>query len=135
MNINTIPFIKLININQEEQTLSMNLKEDVLNHLNTIHAGAQYTLAETQSGVYLQNLFPHLEGKAIPILRDSKIKYKNPAKTSISASAISKEEDIEKFKTQYEKKGRALINVDVEVKDENDKISCQASFTWFIQSL
>jgi len=135
MNINTIPFIKLIQINQEEDSLSLDIKENVLNHINTIHAGAQYTLAETQSGVYLQHIFPHLKGKAIPILRDSNIKYKNPAQTSIKAIAKSKKEDIEKFKTSFDKKGRALINVDVEVRDINDKITCQANFTWFVQSL
>jgi hypothetical protein len=44
-----------------------------------LHAGAQFTLAETQSGLYLQTLFPELESQVIAILRESKMRYKKPA--------------------------------------------------------
>ena len=77
MNILEIPFVKLLNITQDENKLSLNEKKTLLNHLETTHAGAIYTLGETQSGLYLQNLFPSLQDKVIPILRDSKLSIKN----------------------------------------------------------
>ena len=40
-----------------EASVSLDYKKDVQNHINTIHASAQFTLAETQSELHLQNLF------------------------------------------------------------------------------
>ncbi|MCK4671138.1 MAG: DUF4442 domain-containing protein [Candidatus Aegiribacteria sp.] len=41
------------------------------NHLQTIHASAQFTLAETASGEMLRIELPELVGKVVPIFRDS----------------------------------------------------------------
>jgi hypothetical protein len=113
----------------------LDFKDNVLNHIKTIHASAQFTLAETQSGIHLQSLFPELEGKVVPVLRDAQIKYKKPAVEKIIAFSSANEEAVEKFKTQFEKKGRGLLQIDVEVKDINDVLTCQAGFTWFVQAL
>ena len=113
----------------------MEFKEDVLNHIKTIHASAQFTLAETQSGLHLQSLFPKLEGKVIPVLRDAQIKYKKPALEKILAFASADEDAVEKFRRLYEKKGRGSLQINVEIKDVNDVLTCQATFTWFVQAL
>ena len=130
-----IPFVNHIGIKDENNELSLDFKENVLNHIKTIHASAQFTLAETQSGLHLQKLFPELEGKVIPVLRDAQIKYKKPAQEKIIAFSSSDEEAIEKFKTQFGKKGRGSLQINVEVKDVNDVLTSQATFTWFVQAL
>jgi len=130
-----IPFVKHIGIEEQNSELSLDYKEDILNHINTIHASAQFTLAETQSGIHLQNLFPELEGKVIPMLRDAQIKYKKPAQEKIIAYSSSDTEAVEKFKNQFDKKGRGSLQIKVAVKDINDVLTCQATFTWFIQTL
>lgn len=130
-----IPFVKHIGITDEKENLRLDFKDNVLNHIKTIHASAQFTLAETQSGIHLQSLFPELEGKVVPVLRDAQIKYKKPAVEKIIAFSSTNEEAVEKFKMQFEKKGRGSLQIDVEVKDINDVLTCQASFTWFIQAL
>jgi len=130
-----IPFVKHIGIKENENELSLDFKNDVLNHIQTIHASAQFTLAETQSGIYLQSLFPELEGKVLPLLRDAQIKYKKPAQEKIIAFASVNEEAISKFKLQFDKKGRSTLQIEVEIKDINDVLTCQATFTWFVQAL
>ena len=135
MKVKDIPFADFINIQEEEQHLCLDQQEQLLNHLQTIHAGAQYTLAETQSGIYLQELFPHLADKVIPVLRDAQIKYKKPAQGKVFATASSSQEIQEKFLEQFERKGRASIEVSVEIRDINDVVNAQASFTWFVQVL
>jgi len=47
----------------------------------------------------------------------------------------NKEESIEKFKEQFDKKGRGLIEVGTEIKDIKNTSTCRASFTWFVQSI
>lgn len=135
MNILEIPFVKLLNITQDEDKLSLNEKKTLLNHLETTHAGAIYTLGETQSGLYLQNLFPSLQDKVIPILRDSKIKYKKPALGNLSASATCTQEVKENFQRIFEKKKRASIEITVNIQNKDEEIIAIASFTWFIQSI
>ena len=130
-----IPFVKYIGIQENENELSLDFSQNVLNHIKTIHACAQFTLAETQSGLHLQSLFPELEGKVIPLLRGAEVKYKKPALEKIVAYARCRDEAIEKFTLQFEKKGRASIEISVEVKDINDVLTSEASFTWFVQKL
>jgi len=130
-----IPFVSHIGIKDEKNELSLEFKENVLNHIKTIHASAQFTLAETQSGIHLQKLFPELEGKVIPVLRDAQIKYKKPAQEKIIAFASADKDAINKFNTQIEKKGRGSLQINVEIKDINDVLTSQATFTWFVQVL
>ena len=135
MNVTEIPLVKHLGIEEKEGELSLDFKPDVLNHIETIHAAAQYALAETQSGLQLLELFPELEGKVIPILRDAQIKYKKPAQTKIIALASCDAESVEKFKAQFENKGRGTLQIDAQIKDINDAITSQASFTWLVQAL
>jgi acyl-coenzyme A thioesterase PaaI-like protein len=129
-----IPFVKHIGIKEKEDGLSLDLKKSVCNHVETIHAAAQFTLAETESGMHLQSLFPELEQKVIPLLREGNIKYVKPAATKIRAHSFVEEKAVEKFKLQFSRKGRALLNIRVEVRDDNDILISKAQFTWFVQA-
>jgi len=135
MKISDIAFVNHVGIKEDNKILSLDFNDNLLNHINTIHASAQFTLAETQSGLYLQSLFPELEGKVLPVLRDAKIKYKKPANKKIIAYISVNEDEIEKFKTLFEKKSRASIQIDVEIKDIDGTLTTLASFTWFIQTI
>ena len=135
MKAKEIPFVKLVGIEQEGNNLSLNFNDKILNHIETIHASAQFTLAETQSGIFLQELFPDLQNQVIPVLRDSQIKFKKPALEKIIAYANTSDGIIVKFKEQFQRKGRATIQVDVEIKDINNVLTSQATFNWFIQKI
>ncbi len=129
-----IPFVKHIGLKEKEKQLSLDLKRSVCNHVDTIHAAAQFTLAETESGMHLQSLFPDLEQKVIPLLREAQIKYKKPAKQKIIAYSFAEKEDVEKFIKQFGKKGRALLQIKVEIRDVEDVVTCVAHYTWYVQA-
>lgn len=136
MNVLEIPFVQkvgLIRNNNGYLTLPMNKSNE--NHIQTIHASAQFTLAETLSGEALQKMFPHLSGHVVPILRESEIKFKKPAIGEIYGLAHIDDAMKEKFEEQLAKKGRALISVDVEIKDNNESVTCSGRFDWFIQKI
>jgi len=70
MNVAEIPFVKKTGIiKTENNELILPFTSDTHNHLKTMHASAQFTLAETASGEFLQTSFPDLAGKVIPVLR------------------------------------------------------------------
>ncbi len=116
-------------------TLKPEPTEVVQNHIQTIHASAQFALAETQSGLYLQRLFPEYEGKVMPLLRGSTVKYKSPATTRIGAYARVDYEVKKKFISLFERKARVSITVYVELKDEAGIITMQGEFNWFTQRI
>lgn len=136
MNVIEIPFVKKVGITQaKDGNLGLDFNDDTHNHLATMHASAQFTLAETASGEHLQNLFPELEGKVIPVLRDATVKFKKPAVKSIIAYPSTSDEALEKFNNQFSKKGRATISVDVEIKDIGNTVTCVATYNWFVQKI
>lgn len=136
MDVTQIPFIEKIGIGKSEDgRLVLASDNSNHNHINTLHASAQFALAETASGEALQNLFPDLVGKVVPVLRDSQIKFKKPTMLSVSAVASVDDAAREKFLAQFERKGRATIAVNVDVVDEKEVVTCSGFFTWFVQSL
>ena len=136
MEIIEIPFTKHIGIKtKDKEHLKLESTSTVKNHLDTIHASAQFALAETQSGLYLELAFPAYKGKVIPLLRSSSVKYKNPATKEIYAVASATKESLEKFEIQFLKKGRASITVSVEVRDSDEVVTMIGEFVWFVQKM
>ena len=136
MQVTDIPFAKHIGIKRKEEgTLKLEATDVVQNHIQTIHASAQFALAETQSGLYLQTLFPEFADQVVPLLRGSTVKYKQPATKEIYAVASVDDESKEKFETQFLKKGRASITISVELRDSNEMVTMVGEFTWFVQKL
>lgn len=135
MTVKDVPFASFIGIKENQDELSLDFKDEVQNHVKTIHASAQFTLAETKSGLYLLEIFPELEGKVLPLLREANIKYKKPATQKILAYASIGDETIDKFKTVFEKKGRGSICIRVQIKDINHVLCSESEFIWFIQAI
>lgn len=135
MNAIEIPFVKKVGITKNNNYLELAFTSDTQNHLETMHASAQFTLAETASGEFLQTLFPELAGKVIPVLRDASVKFKKPAIKKIIAYPSITNEAKEKFNTQFLNKGRASIAVDVDIKDSEGTITCTTSYNWFVQKI
>lgn len=136
MRIVDIPFVKHIGITKkDEATLKLEPSTNVENHIQTIHASAQFALAETQSGLYLQELFPEFVDKVMPLLRSSNVKYKHPATTQIVAFAHVEDQMKEKFEVQFLRKGCANITVSVELRDSEGVVTMVGEFVWFVQKL
>ena len=49
MRATDIAFVKHVGIEEDNAEVSLECRDEVLNHLGTIHASAQFTLAETHS--------------------------------------------------------------------------------------
>jgi acyl-coenzyme A thioesterase PaaI-like protein len=114
-------------------TLELEFKKELTNHLGSIHAGALYTLAEIQSGLFLQERFKEYKN-TLPILRGGEIKYKKEAKATVSAIAKANKESLEKFENTLNKRAKALISVEVELYS-NSELVANAKFSWFVKIL
>jgi acyl-coenzyme A thioesterase PaaI-like protein len=129
-----VPYAKHSGIEKlREDTLAIRNKEVLHNHIGTIHAGALYTLAESQSGLFLQQLFPALKGRVVPLLREGSMKYRKPAEKMVYATADVTDTVLEKFETQFSKKGRGSITVSVVLTDGSEDVCATGTFVWFVQ--
>jgi thioesterase domain-containing protein len=136
MKIIDTPFVKKVGIEETDGgELMLPFQKDVQNHLETVCAGAQYTLAESSSADLLQNIFPELVGKVIPVIRESTIKYKKPAQSKIRAQSSVKDNALQKFKDRFKATGRALISIDVKIFDSENDVTASGSYTWYLQRI
>ncbi len=135
MKATEIPFVSLVGIEaKSSDTLQLVLTEQVSNHVGTMHAAALFALAETQSGVLLQQLFPEYGvDEVLPLLRGSSLKYHTPATSTVIAAASVTPEDQERFLSRFERRGRAGITVSVILQDTAGQRVMSAAFEWFVQ--
>ncbi len=136
MDVTKIPFNKFIGLDKaktDKDGLVLHVKEDLSNHLGTIHAGAQFSLAEAASGLCLMQNFPDMADSVLPLLRKSEIKFSRPAQSDIRAEANIDAEEKEKFHARFERKGRGVIRVSAEVRDTDNALTMSGTFEWYIQ--
>ena len=137
MDVTKIPFNNYIGIKYSGNGFLLELEksDNYLNHINTIHASAQFALAEASSGEFLLRNFNDISDNIIPVVRKVDLKYKKPAEGKIRSKAFMKAEEIEKVKYEINNKGRALLTVKVEIFDQNDNLTLISEFEWFIQKI
>lgn len=138
MNVTEIPFNRYITISKsisQKSTLELAFNENMKNHIGTFHASPQFALAEACSGLALKDHFPELANSVVPVLRKTETKFKKPTTLDINASANITDSEKSKFISQFEKKGRASICVEVEVKDEQNTVTMVGRYDWFIQKI
>jgi len=136
MKVTDIPFNSHVGIRENgDGSLEIAGSDNLLNHLGTVHASAQFALAEAAGGAFLKARFPELEGKVVPVVRASEVKFRKPASGALSAHASVSGEAAESFLAQLERKGRGLITVSVDIQDAEGTVTASARYDWFIQRM
>jgi acyl-coenzyme A thioesterase PaaI-like protein len=134
MEITAVPFAAHNGIEIDENgAVFLPFHDNVKNHFNGVHAGAQFLLAESASGYYLLTAFPKLVGKVLPLLHESRIKYVKQAQGQLTSRVVLSEAEKQKFLQVLMARGRAVINVVVDVSDTDGSITCSGEFKWFVQ--
>jgi acyl-coenzyme A thioesterase PaaI-like protein len=134
-SVTELPFNRLVGIEPSAdpaQLLRLPPGEQYLNHLGTIHASALLALAEASSGEFLLRHFGKSEG-VIPVVRRMEAKFRKPASGAVTSSASVAPGALTQFDADLAAKGRALIEVTVELHDESGKHALSAAVEWFVQ--
>ena len=137
MEVTGIPFNKKIGIRDSDDgnVLSLQQSSELHNHLGTVHASAQFALAEAASGAYLLRKFPELSTQVVSVVRKAAVTFKKPATSDLTATANIDAEEEEKFVQLLHQKGRAIIAVTVTISDQQGKTTAIAIYDWFIQKI
>jgi acyl-coenzyme A thioesterase PaaI-like protein len=101
------------------------------NHMGTVHAGAQLTLAEAASGQLLMLALPEFGQEVLAVVRRVEAKFSSPMTGELVARAVSTTGELRAAAEALTTKGRALIPVKIEVVDPAGTIGLTATFEWF----
>jgi acyl-coenzyme A thioesterase PaaI-like protein len=105
----------------------------LLNHVGTVHASAQFALAEASSGEYLLRQLGELQSQVFAVLRTSDVKFRKPAHGMLRATARFAEGTSDSLSGALAARGRALASVLVEVADAQGVVTMTGQFDWFLQ--
>jgi acyl-coenzyme A thioesterase PaaI-like protein len=105
------------------------------NHLGTMHAAAQFTLAEAASAECLLREFPTIAPTVVPVVRGVTLKYRKPATGDLFAYASADEATRQNLATDLANRSAARATVNVELKDAAGTVTFSGQFEWFIAKL
>ncbi len=135
LSITELPFNAFIGIEHAagaSELLRLPADTRYLNHLGTVHASAQLALAEASSGEFLLRHLGSADG-LVPVVRRLHAKFRQPATGAVASAARVAPEALDQLTADIARKGRALVTVAVELRDESGAHTLSAEVEWFIQ--
>lgn len=102
------------------------------NHLGTIHAGAQFLLAEAVSGAAFAGAFVnHIQG-SVPLIERMDVQYVGRAVGDLTARAEGDPADLPAAYAAFAENGKTRLVLNVTVKDGEDKEVMKAAAHWYL---
>lgn len=135
MDVSAIPFNRFLGIRASEGTLTLPADPKYLNHLGTVHAGAQFSLAEAASGQWLLDRFGATAAEYAAVVRHADIKFRRPASGELTTRASAEPGEAERFLETLTRRGRASIAVRVQVFGADGNTTLESAFEWFAQRI
>ncbi|MGR8964206.1 PaaI family thioesterase [Rhizobium leguminosarum] len=131
-----IPFNKLLGI--ELQAVEDGLgraflphRDDLLNHIGTVHATAIYGLAEAASGCAMSGALAPMIATIRPVAASAKIDYLKAAKTALTAIGRTVEAP-STLREMLKRDRKARFNVQVDVADANHEQVASIVVEWHV---
>ena len=133
MNVSDIPFNRFLGLRSEESVLTLPADARYENHIGTVHASAQFALAEAASGQWLLDNFGGEAADYLAVVRHVEVKYRRAATGGLTAKTEVVAGEAERFRETLARRGRAVIEVRVQVIGADNGITLEATFEWFAQ--
>lgn len=105
------------------------------NHLGTMHAAAQFALAEAASAECLQRNFGALAGRVFAVVRGVEVKYRKPAAGDLFAFGQPDESTRAGLLDELAGRGRTSAVILVDLKDRAGTLTFHGRFDWFISQV
>ncbi len=103
-----------------------------LNHLGTVHASAQFALAEAASSQFLLDDLGSAAVGVFAVLRSSEVKFRKAAQGSLAATATFADGQASPRET-LATRSRATATILVELTDSQSITTFTGTFDWFLQ--
>ena len=133
----SVPFAKvtgveLVEVSPERGVARLKKRPDVENHIQTMHAGAMFTLGEAASGAALGGVLGDQLMAARPVAADASIKYLKTGKTDLTATATANS-DAEAIRQELEKVGKVVFDINVAIADAEGVTVAEMVVNWHVK--
>ena len=133
----SVPFarttgVELIEVSPERGLARLKKRPDVENHIQTMHAGAMFTLGETASGAALGGVLGELLMAVRPVAADASIKYLKTGKTDLTATATASS-DAEAIRKELTDVGKVVFDVNVAITDAEEETVAEMVVSWHVK--
>ena len=135
VNLMAIPFNRHLGLERSGKPgclFSLPAKPCYTNHLGTVHAGALLALAEASSGEFMAREFGDLAAGVVPVVRRVEARFRRPARGAVHARGRLEASTRETFLSTLAQKGRAGLEVQVELIDDQDVPLVFVRVEWFV---
>lgn len=112
--------------------LELRLTPALHNHLGTMHAAAQFALAEAAGAECLQRHFSAAVGPVFAVVRGVEIKYRKPATGDLLAFGEPDGHTRDRLVAELAARGRFGAVILVDLKDRAGTLTLHGKFDWFI---
>lgn len=107
----------------------------VQNHLGTMHAAAQFSLAEAASAECLQRHFGAAVEGLFGVVRGVEVKYRRPTKGDLLAYGAPDGHTRDLMLAELARRGRTTALILIDLKDRTGTLTFHGKFEWFISRL
>jgi acyl-coenzyme A thioesterase PaaI-like protein len=133
-----VPFARYCGVDVSEltqggATATLPEQPHLLNHVQTQHAGALFTVAESASGACMLGVVGERFSSITPLVRSSTISYRRPAIGPITAKAASDTERAALYEA-LSREGRCDFTVRVQLHDKADQLVASAEMAWHVRA-
>jgi acyl-coenzyme A thioesterase PaaI-like protein len=135
MDVSAIPFNRFLGLRAGETAVVLPADPKYLNHLGTVHAGAQFSLAEAASGQWLLDRFGAAAAEYAAVVRRADVKFRRPAAGELTTQANAAAGEAERFLETLTRRGSATIEVRVQVLAADGSATLESVFEWFAQRI
>ncbi len=115
-----------------EHLLELPFAPLVQNHLGTMHAAAQFSLAEAASAECLQRHYGAGVDEVFGVVRGVEVKYRRPAKGDLLAFGTPDDHTRDHLLAELAGRGRTSAVILIDLKDRAGTLTFHGKFEWFI---
>lgn len=115
-----------------EHLLELPFTPLVHNHLGTMHAAAQFSLAESASAECLQRRYGATVGQVFAVVRGVVVKYRRPATGDLFAYGRPDDATAANLLQELAERGRTNAVILIDLKDRSGTLTFHGKFEWFI---
>jgi len=128
----TVTGVELVEVSPERGVARLKKRPEVENHIQTMHAGAMFTLGEAASGAALGGVLGELLMSARPVAADASIRYLKTGKTDLIATATANS-DAETIRTELADVGKVVFDINVAITDAEGVTVAEMVVNWHVK--
>lgn len=123
----------LLEVSDGFATAQLEQRDEITNHIQTLHAGAMFTLGEAASGAAMAGALAPVILEMRPVAATADIAFKKIAKGTLTATAKTSRPGSELMQT-IKDEGKVVFDVNVDIADAAGETVVEMVVNWHVSA-